>query len=111
MAADRILVVDDEESIREIVCSMLAASGYRCEQVPSGVEALHLLGLVPAGRQHGADDLADGLLVVNYQDVFSSHGEPGALSPRAPILHRGGSSRHADAPDPGRPPPGEPFLY
>lgn len=43
MAAEHILVVDDEESIREIVCSMLAASGYQCHQVPSGVEALHLL--------------------------------------------------------------------
>jgi putative nucleotidyltransferase with HDIG domain len=43
MAGEHILVVDDEESIREIVCSMLAASGYQTHQVPSGVEALHLL--------------------------------------------------------------------
>ena len=35
MAAEHILVVDDEESIREIVCSMLAASGYQSQQVPS----------------------------------------------------------------------------
>ena len=43
MAAEHILVVDDEDSIREIVCSMLAASGYQTQHVPSGVEALHLL--------------------------------------------------------------------
>ena len=43
MAAEHILVVDDEESIREIVCSMLAASGYQTQPVPSGVEALELL--------------------------------------------------------------------
>src|SRR5213592_1252695 len=43
MAADRILVVDDEESIREIVSSMLATAGYKCHQAGSGNEALALL--------------------------------------------------------------------
>src|SRR5467141_2156846 len=43
MAADRILVVDDEESIREIVSSMLTTAGYRCHQAGSGNEALALL--------------------------------------------------------------------
>jgi cyclic di-GMP phosphodiesterase len=42
--ADRILVVDDEEAIREIVSSMLAAGGkYACRQAASGAEALALL--------------------------------------------------------------------
>src|SRR6202158_4222723 len=40
---DRILVVDDEEAIREIVCAILAAAGYSCEQACSGIEALALL--------------------------------------------------------------------
>lgn len=41
---DRILVVDDEEPIREIVCSMLSAGGkYTCLQASSGEEALALL--------------------------------------------------------------------
>jgi cyclic di-GMP phosphodiesterase len=41
---DRILVVDDEEPIREIVCSMLMAGGkYDCQQAGSGEEALALL--------------------------------------------------------------------
>jgi putative nucleotidyltransferase with HDIG domain len=41
--ADRILVVDDEEAIREIVCAILAAAGYSCKQAASGLEALATL--------------------------------------------------------------------
>jgi putative nucleotidyltransferase with HDIG domain len=40
---DRILVIDDEEAIREIVCAILAAAGYACKQAASGMEALALL--------------------------------------------------------------------
>src|ERR1035438_7898420 len=40
---DRILVVDDEEAIREIVCAILIAAGYSCKQAGSGMEALALL--------------------------------------------------------------------
>jgi len=43
MPAERILVVDDEEAIREIVCSMLAAANYKCKQASSGLKALALL--------------------------------------------------------------------
>jgi putative nucleotidyltransferase with HDIG domain len=43
MPADRILVVDDEDAIREIVCSMLNTANYRCAQASSGVKALALL--------------------------------------------------------------------
>jgi putative nucleotidyltransferase with HDIG domain len=43
LMADRILVVDDEEAIREIVCAILAAAGYTCQQASSGMEALALL--------------------------------------------------------------------
>src|SRR5512138_1740770 len=44
MSAERILVVDDEEPIREIVCSMLQASGYSPRAAASGLEALAVLG-------------------------------------------------------------------
>jgi len=40
MPGDRILVVDDEEAIREIVCSMLAAANYKTGQASSGINAL-----------------------------------------------------------------------
>src|SRR4051794_40827983 len=43
MATERILVVDDEETIREIVCSMLTSAKYECRQAGSGVEALAIL--------------------------------------------------------------------
>jgi len=43
MPAERILVVDDEETIREIVCSMLTSCNYQCRQAASGNEALALL--------------------------------------------------------------------
>src|ERR1700682_3411271 len=41
--ADRILVVDDAEPIREIVASMLGTAGYACKQAASGMEALGVL--------------------------------------------------------------------
>src|SRR5581483_6715637 len=41
--SERILVVDDETSVREVVCSMLAGAGYQCQQARSGKEALAIL--------------------------------------------------------------------
>jgi putative nucleotidyltransferase with HDIG domain len=43
MPAERILVVDDEETIREIVSAMLTTAKYKCRQAASGLEALALL--------------------------------------------------------------------
>jgi putative nucleotidyltransferase with HDIG domain len=43
MAGERILVVDDEEAIREIVSSMLANAGYQTQQAASGTEALAVI--------------------------------------------------------------------
>src|SRR5881398_46407 len=43
MPSERILIVDDEETIREIVCSMLTSAKYECRQAGSGMEALALL--------------------------------------------------------------------
>jgi putative nucleotidyltransferase with HDIG domain len=43
MALERILVVDDEETIREIVSSMLSSAQYQTRQAGNGVEALALL--------------------------------------------------------------------
>ncbi|MGA7079345.1 MAG: HD domain-containing phosphohydrolase [Terriglobales bacterium] len=44
MPNDRILVVDDEETIREIVCSMLGGAHFQTRQAANGVEALAILG-------------------------------------------------------------------
>src|SRR5438477_8294385 len=43
MPVERILVVDDEETIREIVSSMLTSANYKCRQAASGLEAIALL--------------------------------------------------------------------
>jgi putative nucleotidyltransferase with HDIG domain len=43
MSTERILVVDDEEPIREIVSSMLMSANYECRQAASGLEALAVL--------------------------------------------------------------------
>jgi putative nucleotidyltransferase with HDIG domain len=47
MSAERILVVDDEEAIREIVCSMLNNAGFQTRQAASGVKALEVLNSSP----------------------------------------------------------------
>src|SRR5690349_15492664 len=43
MPADRILVVDDEEPIRDFVSAMLSSANFVCSQAASGKEALALL--------------------------------------------------------------------
>ncbi len=43
MPNDKILVVDDEETIREIVSSMLAGAQFQSRQAASGAEALSIL--------------------------------------------------------------------
>src|SRR5664280_942253 len=43
MANERILVVDDETIIRELICSILTQAGFDCRPVTSGREALALL--------------------------------------------------------------------
>jgi CheY-like chemotaxis protein len=40
---ETILVVEDAESIRRMVCAMLAQSGYLCLEAGNGVEALDVL--------------------------------------------------------------------
>jgi DNA-binding NtrC family response regulator len=41
--AGRILVVDDDQSIRQTIISMLASDGLECREAASGVEALAVL--------------------------------------------------------------------
>jgi len=44
MSRERILVVDDEDCVREILCFMLEPTGYQCTPASSGSEALAKLG-------------------------------------------------------------------
>src|SRR5205807_2430337 len=43
MPAERILIVDDEEPIRDFVSAMLGTANYVCTQSESGKQALSLL--------------------------------------------------------------------
>ena len=43
MADENILVVDDEDAIRDVVCSVLAQAGFNCQPVTSGQNALAAL--------------------------------------------------------------------
>lgn len=43
MTAARILVVDDEQAIRDTLCGVLEDEGYACAKVPSGEACLELL--------------------------------------------------------------------
>src|SRR5256885_14866467 len=44
MPAERILIVDDEEPIRDLMCAMLASANYVGPQTESGKAALSLVG-------------------------------------------------------------------
>ena len=41
--AGRILVVDDDKAVREVIAAMLAPANYECREAASGVEALAVL--------------------------------------------------------------------
>ncbi len=41
MNPDRILIVDDEEAIREVVSTLLTAQGYQCQTAGNGEEAIN----------------------------------------------------------------------
>jgi hypothetical protein len=56
--SERILVVKEEETSREIIASMLARAGYECQEAGDGLEALALLDL-----SKGFDLLLAGLTI------------------------------------------------
>jgi CheY-like chemotaxis protein len=45
---ERILAVNDEEAVRDVISSMLTSAGYQCQAVESGLDALAML---TAGEQ------------------------------------------------------------
>ena len=62
--ARRILVVDDEETIREIVRSMLKFTSYQCEEASSGNKALAVLN---SGQQF--DLILTGLMMADLDGI------------------------------------------
>jgi len=61
MADERILVVDDEDLIREIICSVLNQAGFVCHPVISGTAALSILQSDGAFSVVVSDVVMDGM--------------------------------------------------
>jgi len=61
MADERILVVDDEDLIREIICSVLEQSGFVCNPMRSGAEALQVLDSDSSYSVVVSDVIMDGM--------------------------------------------------
>jgi putative nucleotidyltransferase with HDIG domain len=61
VAQEKILVVDDEDSIREVISTLLSARGYQCATAQNGREAMHLFA-------HGSPDLVLSDIVMPEMD-------------------------------------------
>jgi cyclic di-GMP phosphodiesterase len=61
MANERILVVDDEELIREIICSVLSQAGFECHPISSGADALTVLHSDDGFSAVVSDVIMDGM--------------------------------------------------
>src|SRR6266496_6457506 len=49
-ADQRILVVEDGDAVRKMICAMLMQNGYQCLEAADGEEALHVLHDGGAGK-------------------------------------------------------------
>ncbi len=79
MAKSKILVVDDDNRLREAICDTLELSGYDCIQASSGTEALDLLSRVNVNMVI-SDIQMDGMdghkLLLNIHELY----------PKLPVL-------------------------
>ncbi len=89
---DRVLVVDDDPTLRRTALRLLARLGFDAEAAPSGDEALELLG---AGEEFDfilSDVAMDGVSGVELLDRWSEAGWSGRF-----ILTSGYTAREVDA--------------
>jgi response regulator RpfG family c-di-GMP phosphodiesterase len=77
--AKRILVVDDEETVREIATAMLVSAGYECRMAGSGVGALALL-------EREEFDLLLTNLMMAEMDGFALLERTAVKYPRLPVV-------------------------
>ncbi len=54
---ERVLIVDDEEPIREVISSLLETQGYDCSTAPTAVAALPMIGADPTRYQLVLSDI------------------------------------------------------
>jgi len=77
---ERILVVDDDESIREIITSMLSHAGFECRAVASGQEAIAAL------QSDGSYSLLLSDLAIEGMDGFGVLETVRRLQPQMPVV-------------------------
>ena len=84
---ETILVVDDAEQIRKMVCSMLCFSGYTCVEAADGLEALGMVRNEP-----GSVNLILTDIVMPGMDGPELARQVAALRPDLPIVFMSGYS-------------------
>ncbi len=84
---ETILIVDDAESIRKMVCSMLSFCGYRCVEAADGQQALRILKETPESV-----DLVLTDIVMPEMGGTELAREVAALRPNLPIVFMSGYS-------------------
>jgi CheY-like chemotaxis protein len=84
---ETILVVDDADSIRKMICSMLSFSGYHCLEAEDGMEALRVVKRDP----ECLDLLLTDIMMPNMGGAELAR-EVAGLCPDLPILFMSGYS-------------------
>ena len=79
MEREKILVVDDEEAIREVVSTLLDSQGYKCTVCPNGVIALEAFG-------NDSFDLVLSDIVMPEMDGIRLLSELRAEDPDVPVI-------------------------
>lgn len=79
MHTEKVLVVDDEEAIREVVSTLLESQGYRCTTCPNGRAALESF-------RRGTFDLVLSDIVMPEMDGLKLLAELRAADPDVPVI-------------------------
>ena len=107
-APNMVLVVDDEDLLRHVVCRALWSEGYRTLEARSGEDALHLVALMPA------IDLVITDVVMTGMDGRELGRRLAAEYPDLPVLYISAYTTedvfHRGAPDGGAPFLQKPFT-
>jgi len=80
MADERILVVDDEDALRDMICASLTGAGFECRPVVSGAEALAEL------RSHGGYSLLLSDMVMEGMDGLTLLAQVKQMQPELPFV-------------------------
>src|ERR1700690_2143983 len=80
MADERILVVDDEDALRDMMCASLTGAGFECRPVVSGAEALAEL------RSDGGYSLLLSDMVMEGMDGLTLLAQVKQMQPELPFV-------------------------